>query len=398
MPISATDTAATLYFDKLYALGLDAIAEAVAAVDAGSARDRARRTRRDASHQGLVDGRGGAPRLREGRRRARPLDPRLRSAAGRVGAARRRAAAALRRVGSRPAIRSASPAPCSRSKADARWIAARGGRLSRRPRARGDGREASRPRSCWRRASASAEAASCSDADVERRIAAARSTRPDSTCAARSRSRTTTRACRRRGAAPRCCPSARTRSWSSAAAVARSGRAARARRVRARRAIRSTPTPSARSRRCVATLRGPAGRRVAAFAHRATRRRVRRLRRARRGGRARGAEPPRAAASTRVYGPWLSLRAAARLRARDAGLRAAGLRPLPRLPGPVRGRLPRASAVVPRDSRSRAAPRRARREPRLRARAATPVTPACSGQEHAYAEAAEAHHMRHVLP
>src|SRR5262245_65541257 len=38
--IRDTDTAASLYFDKLYPLGVDAIAEAVAAVAAGSARGR----------------------------------------------------------------------------------------------------------------------------------------------------------------------------------------------------------------------------------------------------------------------------------------------------------------------------------------------------------------------
>jgi methionyl-tRNA formyltransferase len=52
--ISPTDTAASLYFDKLYPLGLDAIAEAVAAVGAGTAVFRAQ-DERDASHQGLVD-------------------------------------------------------------------------------------------------------------------------------------------------------------------------------------------------------------------------------------------------------------------------------------------------------------------------------------------------------
>jgi methionyl-tRNA formyltransferase len=52
--ISPTDTAATLYFDKLYPLGLDAIAEAVAAIDAGTAVPRAQ-DEADASHQGLVD-------------------------------------------------------------------------------------------------------------------------------------------------------------------------------------------------------------------------------------------------------------------------------------------------------------------------------------------------------
>src|SRR6185436_11800779 len=49
-----TDTAASLYFDKLYPLGLDAIAEAVAAIDAGTAVLRAQ-DETDASHQGLVD-------------------------------------------------------------------------------------------------------------------------------------------------------------------------------------------------------------------------------------------------------------------------------------------------------------------------------------------------------
>lgn len=52
--ISPTDTAASLYFDKLYPLGLDAIAEAVAAIDAGTAVPRAQ-SEADASHQGLVD-------------------------------------------------------------------------------------------------------------------------------------------------------------------------------------------------------------------------------------------------------------------------------------------------------------------------------------------------------
>ena len=54
VPISPTDTAASLYFDKLYPLGLDAIAEAVAAIDAGTAVLRAQ-SEADASHQGLVD-------------------------------------------------------------------------------------------------------------------------------------------------------------------------------------------------------------------------------------------------------------------------------------------------------------------------------------------------------
>ena len=53
VPIADTDTAATLYFEKLYPLGLDAIAEAVAAVAEGRAKPVAQDESR-ASHQGLV--------------------------------------------------------------------------------------------------------------------------------------------------------------------------------------------------------------------------------------------------------------------------------------------------------------------------------------------------------
>ncbi len=52
--ISDTDTAASLYFDKLYPLGLEAMAEAVRAVDAGVAAPRAQDEAR-ATFQGLVD-------------------------------------------------------------------------------------------------------------------------------------------------------------------------------------------------------------------------------------------------------------------------------------------------------------------------------------------------------
>jgi methionyl-tRNA formyltransferase len=53
VPISPTDTAASLYFDKLYPLGLDAIVEAVAAVAAGRAHPKPQ-DEAQASHQGLV--------------------------------------------------------------------------------------------------------------------------------------------------------------------------------------------------------------------------------------------------------------------------------------------------------------------------------------------------------
>lgn len=53
VPIGPTDTAASLYFDKLYALGVDAVAEAVDAVASGTARYQPQDESR-ASHQGLV--------------------------------------------------------------------------------------------------------------------------------------------------------------------------------------------------------------------------------------------------------------------------------------------------------------------------------------------------------
>ena len=54
VPISASDTAASLYFDRLYPLGLEAIAEAVKAVDEGRAVLRPQDESR-ATFQGLVD-------------------------------------------------------------------------------------------------------------------------------------------------------------------------------------------------------------------------------------------------------------------------------------------------------------------------------------------------------
>lgn len=54
VPIAATDTAASLYFDKLYPLGVEAMLEAVASIDAGKAEYRAQ-SEQGASHQGLVN-------------------------------------------------------------------------------------------------------------------------------------------------------------------------------------------------------------------------------------------------------------------------------------------------------------------------------------------------------
>jgi methionyl-tRNA formyltransferase len=53
VPIGPKDTAASLYFDKLYGLGVEAVAEAVDAVAAGNAEYRPQDESR-ASHQGLV--------------------------------------------------------------------------------------------------------------------------------------------------------------------------------------------------------------------------------------------------------------------------------------------------------------------------------------------------------
>jgi len=54
VPIEPTDNAASLYYDKLYPLGVEALLEAVAAVDAGTARPEPQDESR-ASFQGLVD-------------------------------------------------------------------------------------------------------------------------------------------------------------------------------------------------------------------------------------------------------------------------------------------------------------------------------------------------------
>lgn len=54
VPIEASDTMASLYFDKLYPLGVEAMVETVAAIDAGTARLTAQ-SEEGASFQGLVD-------------------------------------------------------------------------------------------------------------------------------------------------------------------------------------------------------------------------------------------------------------------------------------------------------------------------------------------------------
>ncbi len=128
VPISDTDTAATLYFDKLYGMGLDAIVEAVAAVDAGTARGAAQ-DEAQASHQGLVT--DAVARLDFAKDAAR-LDRWIRGCDPQPGAWALRDAVVLRLFDSRlaPGDSGAAPGTVLAVEAGRAWIAARGGRLS----------------------------------------------------------------------------------------------------------------------------------------------------------------------------------------------------------------------------------------------------------------------------
>jgi methionyl-tRNA formyltransferase len=128
VPISATDTAATLYFDKLYALGLDAIVEAVAAVDAGSASER-EQDEAEASHQGLVTDE--VARL-DFEKDAAVLDRWIRGCDPQPGAWALRDGEKLRLFDCRLASGDpgAQPGTVLAVEAGRVWIAARGGRLS----------------------------------------------------------------------------------------------------------------------------------------------------------------------------------------------------------------------------------------------------------------------------
>jgi len=128
VPISESDTAATLYFDKLYPLGLDAIVEAVAAVDAGSARETPQ-DEAEASHQGLVTDE--VARL-DFAKDARELDRWIRGCDPQPGAWALRDGAMLRLFDCRLATGDSGAAPGTvlAIEAGRAWIAARGGRLS----------------------------------------------------------------------------------------------------------------------------------------------------------------------------------------------------------------------------------------------------------------------------
>src|SRR5262245_52578211 len=126
--IRDTDTAASLYFDKLYPLGIDAIAEAVAAVAAGSARGRPQ-DEALATAQGLAN--DGIAQL-DFRREARELDRLIRGCDPQPGAFALRRGEKLRLFDAR-LLPGASDAPAGSvlGLEDGRLvIAARGGRLA----------------------------------------------------------------------------------------------------------------------------------------------------------------------------------------------------------------------------------------------------------------------------
>jgi len=127
VPIAPTDTTASLYFDKLYALGVDAIAEAVAAVADGSAQYVAQ-DERDASHQGLVDDE--AARL-DWSRSAQDLDRWIRGCDPQPGAWARRGDDVVRLFDGRlEAARPGEPGLVLGTFDERLWIASRGGCLS----------------------------------------------------------------------------------------------------------------------------------------------------------------------------------------------------------------------------------------------------------------------------
>jgi methionyl-tRNA formyltransferase len=127
VPISPTDTAASLYFDKLYGLGLDAIAEAVAAVDAGTARLRPQ-DESQASHQGLVTDE--VARL-DFAKDAAALDRWIRGCDPQPGAWALLRGEPLRLFDARlsPGDPGAPPGSVLSADAERVWIAARGGRI-----------------------------------------------------------------------------------------------------------------------------------------------------------------------------------------------------------------------------------------------------------------------------
>lgn len=130
VPIGPTDTAASLYFDKLYALGIDAIGEAVDAVAGGSARYQDQDESR-ASHQGLV---GEADARIDWSRDAVVIDRQVRGCDPNPGAWALRGEGGEDRVslfdGRLEPARGGAPGELLGLEEDRLWIAARGGSLS----------------------------------------------------------------------------------------------------------------------------------------------------------------------------------------------------------------------------------------------------------------------------
>jgi len=128
VPIEAHDSAGSLYFQKLYPLGLEAISEAVAAVDAGTALYR-EQDESQASHQGLV---GEEESRIDWSRPVAELDRWIRGCDPQPGAWALRGEALLRcydgRIEAAPA--SGLPGEILGFEAGRMHLAARGGRLS----------------------------------------------------------------------------------------------------------------------------------------------------------------------------------------------------------------------------------------------------------------------------
>jgi len=138
--IGPHDNAASLYFDKLYPLGLEAIAEAVAQVDAGTARPQPQ-GEEGASFQGLVD--EAASRI-DWSRPAREIDRQVRGCDPQPGAHARLGDETIRLHDARLLPAGASdPAPGTVvAREDGRIVVAlRGGRLSLGKLRRGDGKK-----------------------------------------------------------------------------------------------------------------------------------------------------------------------------------------------------------------------------------------------------------------
>jgi methionyl-tRNA formyltransferase len=135
--IAPTDTAASLYFDKLYPLGLVAMAEAVAAVAEGSARPRSQ-SEAGASFQPRLDDR--AARI-DWSRPAAEVDRLIRGCDPQPGAHARRGGDPVRVFGGglRPAVAGAEPGTLVAAEGDALVVALRGGATTLRKARVGEG-------------------------------------------------------------------------------------------------------------------------------------------------------------------------------------------------------------------------------------------------------------------